>query len=144
MRIRLSDEDRERLGVGEEWISFHTDKLMMRDAEALETAGYDVDEFLEDIRGRPVLRNGEPVMVPDVDEDDNEILDGNGQPTLVPKIRRSTRALRALAWLALRSANVQVPYDEFDCNLVGIAFAGDDEDGPGKDQPATTGQPSGT
>lgn len=118
MRYRLSDEDRERLGLKQEWVEFSADGLMMTEAEELENAGYDPEDFLDDVRGRPVVdADGSPVMVPVLDDDGNPVLDADGQPEMAQKRRYPLRQARAAAWIALRRAGVKVPYREFDFNI---------------------------
>lgn len=124
MRIRLSDEDRERLGITEEWLAFQLDRLMMSEAEELDNGGYDPDDLAEDLAGQIVYgADGEPVMIP--------VPGSDGQ--LVEKRRRPARVWRAVVWIAIRNAGVQVPYVGFDFNLRGIEYAADPDEEPGKD-----------
>lgn len=131
MRIRLSDEDRDRLGIKDEWITFALDRMMIDDAEEMDDAGYDPDEFAEDLTGHVVFRDGQPVMVPEVGVDGQPVLDGDGQPQLTEKRKRPARAMRAVVWLAARNVGVDVPYRGFTFNLRGVEYAGDEEE-PGK------------
>lgn len=137
----MSEADRKALGVEHEWLTFDSARLMMTDAEALEAGGYDVDEFLEDLRGRPAMRAGEPVMVPVVDDAGDPVLE-DGRPKLTQQFKRPVRAIRAAAWLALRAAGAKVPYADFDCDLIAMDYGTGEEDEPGKDQPDTTDPPS--
>lgn len=92
MRIRLSDEDRARLGIESEWIEFDLDQLMSDEAEQMEAAGYFLDDFLTELR-------------PATD----------GQ-------RRPVRALRTAVWMAARRSGCTVPWAEFNYSLVGTQF----------------------
>lgn len=137
MRIRLADEDRQRLGLDDEWIVFSLDRLMQVEAEALDDAGYDPEDFLEDLRGYPVLRDGQPVMVPLLDDSGEPAVDDDGQPKLVEKRRRRPRSTRAMVWLALRRAGVTVPLVDLDFDRGGIEYAQDEDGTPeGKDDEA--------
>lgn len=132
-RIRLSDEDRERLGLKQEWIeSFDVERFMLADAELLEANGYDPDEFMDDLQGQPVVRDGQPVMVAEFDSDGNEVL-VDGKPKMHQKVKRSFRLRRALVWLAVRKAGLTVSFDDFDFQIVGVRhdFSGDPPEGKG-------------
>lgn len=132
MRIRLADEDRERLGIEQEWIeAFSPTRFMLADAEALEDAGYDPDEFLEDLGGRPIIRDGEPVMDPELDDDGNQVL-VDGKPKLVERRRIATRTRRALLWLAVRRAGSKVSFADFDIQLNELRYEAEDEAPAGK------------
>lgn len=120
-QIRLSDEDRKRIGLEQEWIEgFELSKLMVGDGEALEAAGYDPDEFLEDLRGHPVFRAGEPVMVDD------------GAGGKVQRRQVSYRAARAAMWLAVRQAGLKIPFADFDYQLQGVQYGEATEEPAGK------------
>lgn len=141
MRIRLADEDRERLGLEQEWIEgFSATRFMMADAEALEVGGYDPDEFLEDLAGRPVVRGGEPVMEPELDGDGSQVL-VDGKPKMIQARRVSARTRRAIVWLAVRRAGSTVPFSEFDVQVNGIRYEKDDEDQVGKEPAAAPVSP---
>jgi len=122
-RVRLSDEDRERIGLEQEWIDWISlDAFMVTDAMALDEAGYGADRFAEEIRGIPLYRDGEPVMV----EDD----DG----TKVQQVSIPARAMRAAIWLAARRTGWTGPLSDFDFRINGITFQADEEPagkGPG-------------
>jgi hypothetical protein len=121
-RIRLSDEDRARIGLDQEWIEgFDLSTFMVSDAEALEDAGYQPDQFLEDLRGVPMVLDGQPVMV-----DDGE--GGQRQRRRIP-----ARALRASMWLCVRRAGLDVPYVGFDYQVNAVRY---EQEPAGKD-PAT-------
>jgi hypothetical protein len=118
LRFKLSEEDRERLGLPE-WVDFDFDKLLMTEAEALESAGYNTDEFLDDLRGYEVYdKQGNPVMVPVVD-DDGPVLE-DGKPKMVPKIRFPIRMHKAAVWIGARRVGCTVPYRDFDFDLSGL------------------------
>lgn len=137
---RLSDEDRERLGIKDEWISFDPSRLMFSEAEALEDSGYDTDQLLEDLRGYEVVdKTGSPVMVPVIDDDGNPALNEDGTPQRVPKMRFPTRGIRAAIWLAARRAGCDVPFSEFDIDMAGVRF---ELELPGKDPELDPASPS--
>lgn len=140
MRIRLSDEDRGRLGLKQEWVSFTLDSFMQTEAEALDDAGYDPDDFVEDLRGYPVLKDGQQVMVAVLDSDGQQVVDEDtGQPKTTAKRRRPPRATRALVWLAYRRAGEDLAYD-FDFDRTGIDYAPDEsEENEGKDEAPASG-----
>lgn len=136
MRIRLAEEDRERLGLGEDWLVFTLDRLMQAEAEALDDAGYDPEDFIEDLRGYPIMRDGQPVMVPLLDNSGQPAVE-DGAPKLIEKKRRPPRATRAMVWLALRRAGVTVPIVGLDFDRGGIEYAPDEDETPeGKDDEA--------
>lgn len=120
MRFRLTDDDRQRLGVEQEWVEIDLSRLMMLEAEELEEAGYDADEFLEELRGEPVFRRGEPVMVDVLDEKDQPVIGADGKPEQRPMLRNTTRSIRAAVWIALRRAGTNVPFATFDFDMTGL------------------------
>lgn len=135
-QIRLSDEDRARLGLDKEWIeAFDIERFTMADAELLEAHGYDTDEFLEDLGGHPVVRDGQAVMVPVLDAAGAPVL-VNGRPEMRPKVNRPTRARRALVWLAVRNAGSPVPLAEFNFQVLGVQYDASKDPPTGKG-PAT-------
>lgn len=121
MRYRFSDADRERLGITEEWTEFDPSRLMFDEAMSLEAAGYDVEDFLDDIRGHEVLDDkGEPVMVSLVDDDGSPVLDDEGQPKKVPARRVPLRARGAAMWTAARRGGSKVSFADFTFDMAGI------------------------
>lgn len=135
-QIRLSDEDREHLGIEQEWIeAFDIERFTMADAELLEAHGYDSDEFMEDLGGRPVIRDGQPVLEPVLDAAGDPVM-LDGKPKLREKVTRPPRLRRALVWLAVRKAGSQVPFDGFDFHVLGVQYDRSGDPPPGK-APAT-------
>jgi hypothetical protein len=138
-RYKLSDEDRERLGLPE-WIDFDYSKLLMTEAEALESAGYETDQFIEDLAGYEVVdKAGNPVMVAVLEEDGSPSLDGDGKPMETVKLRFPIRAHRAAVWIAARRVGCTVSYDDFDFDLAKIKS---EMTLPGKDPEPDPASPS--
>lgn len=137
MRIRLSDEDRERLGLEQEWLSISASRLSVTEADALWDAGYAYDDFLEELQGTPVLDGkGKPVMTPVLGDDGTPVLE-DGKPKKVQQRRRRPRAWKAFVWLATRRVGCDVGFAEFDFDLNSLRL--DDGDEPvGKDPSAAT------
>lgn len=116
MRYRFSDADRERLGMTEEWVEFDVGQLMLDEAVALEESGYDVDEFLDDIRGYPVSRKGKPVMVDVLDDDGQPVIE-DGKPKKIQKRRVPLKAMGAAMWIAARRVGSTVAFEDFTFNI---------------------------
>lgn len=126
MRYRLSDADRERLGLAEEWVSFDPTQIMMSEAEGLEDAGYEVDQFLDDLQGREVYdRQNNPVLVPVLEEDGSQAVDAAGEPVTQVKRRFVMKALRAAVWIGLRRNGCDVAFDGFDFDITGVRIQAD-------------------
>jgi hypothetical protein len=122
VRIRLGKEDRERLGAPE-WLEWPPRGLFQVEAELLqETLEVEPDEYVQWVRGTPVLDNdGEPV------EEDG-----------VVKRHYPAKALRFRVWQALRRAGVNVPFASVDFDRADLEFDGDDPEPaaePGKADP---------
>jgi len=115
VRLKLSDEDRERLGAPE-WIEYDPTRLMLDEAIAIQDhTGYGPDELGDALRGTPVVRHGEPVMGP-----------GGRQ-----RMRRDLRAWQSVVWVALHRAGVQVALPDLTFDLIGLDVGGDEEPGKG-------------
>lgn len=124
MRYRLTDPDRERLGITDEWVEFDLTSLRALEAEALEDNGYEADQFIDDLIGYEQYDDQGQVITRTVDGDD-------GEPTEVALRRRPAKALRAAVWLAARRGGATVALAGFDYDLVGMIREADT--GAGKD-----------
>jgi hypothetical protein len=134
LRYQLSEQDRERLGLPE-WMEFDPTKLLMSEAEALEDTGYNTDEFLDDLAGYEVYdRQGNQVMVAELEEDGSPALDEDGHPRMRPKIRFRVRAHKAAVWMAARRAGCGLSFGEFDFDLSGMRTKLDTGKEPGSGQ----------
>lgn len=138
MRIRLSDEDRERLGLEQEWVeAVDVARISTVDGELLDDHGYPAEIFLEELAGTPLVRDGKTVMVPALDDDDQPVL-VDGKPKLRPRMTRPLRVRRALVWLALRRAGAQMPFDGFSFSLTGMETDSSGDPPVGKDPTAAS------
>lgn len=127
IRIRLSDEDRARLGCPE-WLMYDPMKLRAREAAMLaKTTGYDPIRLGEGIQGKPLL-------------------DGAGKPVLDEageQVRtRDWDAWLALVWLCCVKAGCAVPFNDFDFELGSVSLETDAEDTPAGEEDAL-GTPEG-
>jgi hypothetical protein len=117
LEFALADADCDRLGIPCGPLKFSLDDIGLLDLEQLEDAGYGFDQLAEDLRGRPVLRAGAPVLGED------------GKPlTRVP-----FKAMRAALWIAVRQLGSKVRYDDFDVSLTSMQAAPEGESDQGKD-----------
>lgn len=142
MRIRLSEEDAQRLGCPRD-LEFDPEKIMGRELIAMEEeVGWDVDRLEESLQG-DYLKNalGEPVF--ETDANGKVVLDGGGKPMRARGLKIAT--VIVITWLAARRAGCKVPYADFDFAVTGAEF---DAEEPGKapEAPAsptntTTGKP---
>lgn len=93
MKIRLSDEERDRYGCPEE-LDCSIDSFPVREAEALEEAT-GMEPF-EALKAMMIVREPHP-------DDDTKI-----------RWRYTPRGVRLLIWLGLWRAGITVPFDELD------------------------------
>lgn len=100
MKIRLSDEDRERLGAPEE-LDCSLASLPVREAEALEDA--------TGIEPLDAIRLMSPKSEPHPTD-----------PGLI-RIRLTPKGARLLVWLGLHRAGVSVPFDELTFDYLDFA-----------------------
>jgi len=140
VRFLLSDADRKRLGVDTEWVELHpADGIRILEAEELDEAGYDPDAFLEELVGTPMFKDGEPVMVDVLDENDQPVVE-DGEPVRVQQKITKLRAIRAAVWIAVRRGGVKAPFADFDFDITRLRTdAGEPE---GKDTAETPDPPS--
>lgn len=94
MRVQLSEEDREKYGAPE-WIEFTLGQWGLKLVDDLEQ---EVGWTLEDLENGLFRKDKDDVS--------------NPRP----------KALAALAWLALRSVKVRIPWDDFDVSALGLKF----------------------
>jgi hypothetical protein len=137
MRIRLTEEDAERLGVARD-LEFDSDKLMGRELIALEDeVGWTVDSLEANLQGEYLTNAiGEPVW--ETDDRGKVVLDGGGKPMRARGLKAAT--ILVITWLAARRAGCTVPYAEFDFAVTGAEF---DTEEPGK-APASPASPTST
>lgn len=134
MRIRLSDADRERMGIEPEWLDCDTDKMTVVELEHLQLApaphGVDPVEAIRLFEGWvPKQADGTPRR------------DESGRAVVVTNIR----GWRIRTWCAVRRAGVTVPYEDFDFDFFGQQRETQavDLDDEGKDEAPTTSDDSG-
>jgi hypothetical protein len=139
MKIRLSEEDAERLGCPRD-LEFDFEKLMGRELMALEEqVGWSFDEFAQKMQGEP-LKNalGEPVW--ETDDKGKVVLDAGGKPMRARGLRIAQ--LMVMTWLCVFRTNPDVTWKGFDFNVVGTEFV--DEEEPGKGGTTSAASPKNT
>lgn len=125
MKFRLSEEDAERLDCPRD-VEFDSNKLMGREAIALDKMGWPLDR-LGDLAGTPVV---------DADGKPKYQLDAAGHPVLVdgqPLQMHvfNPEAALVMIWIAVRRATGRaIDWDTFDINLVAAMESVDES--PGK------------
>ncbi len=136
MRITLSEEDAQRLGVPRE-MNFREDRIMGSELIALEEqVGWDVERLDQALIGEPVTNAiGQPVWV--LDDKDKPVLDDKGKPRQQRAMK--VRTLMVLAWMCARRANPAIAWDGFDINVLATEFVPEPE---GK-APSPTGTTTG-
>lgn len=126
MRYLLSEGDRKRLGLSDDWVDFDPSRIMMSEAEGLEDAGYEVDQFLDDLQGREVYdRQNNPVLVAVLEDDGTPAVDDTGAPVMHTKRRYVFKAIRAAVWIAVRRTGCTVAFDEFDFDMTSLQIKAD-------------------
>lgn len=137
MRIRLSEEDAERLGCPRD-IEFDYDKVMGRELIAMEEqAGWDIHRLEQGLEGEYLTNAlGEPIW--ETDSKGKVVLDGGGKPMRARGLKMAT--VMVVTWLAVRRAGSTVSYADFDFDVTGAEF---DPEEPGK-APPTPASPTTT
>lgn len=116
MLIRLSDEDRKRYGIEDEWIGFDIFPITVKQAIALQDAGFHEPEEL-------------------VDAWNAQFSDSDGEK---PRVKLDFRVWEARVWLAVTKAGVAVSMADFDFDMTNARIAADlPEATEGKDDPST-------
>jgi hypothetical protein len=123
-RIKLADEDRERYGAPE-WLPFQYGRWGLKVVDALEQ---EVGWTVEDL-GNAMSR---------------KFLDDDGQQVVedgVELFRPRPMAVAAVAWMALLSNGIRVPWAEFDIARPTVEWADDAGKAP-EDQDSATSSTS--
>jgi len=134
MRITLSEEDAQRLGVPRE-LEFREDRVMGSELIALEEqVGWDVDKLDQALNGEPATNAlGEPLWA--LDDKGKPVLDDKGKP--VQQRVMKVRTLMVLAWMCVRRTNPAVTWDGFDINIIATELSPGTE-GKAPSPPGTT------
>jgi hypothetical protein len=115
--MRLGEDDRKRLGCPE-WLDLDLSKLMIDDAIALEEdAGIGPVEYKTLIAGKPVFEDGQPVLRP------------NGSQLR----KHAAKTFKAVVWLALKRADIHVPWAELTFDFEQFETRSDENDAGGDD-----------
>jgi hypothetical protein len=135
MRITLTEKDAERIGCPRV-VEFDDGRIMTREAIAIQrSTGYTLEGLGRGLSGLPVKdRDGNIQYV--TGEDGNEIVDEFGHRKVLREV--DIEALLVAAWIAVRRAGVQVPWDDFDLDLLGTQFGDDEVVDEGKAPPSET------
>ncbi len=125
MRIRLSEEDAERLGCPRD-IEFDQNKVMGRELIAMEEqAGWDIHRLEAGLEGEYLTNAlGEPIWEM---ENGKVVLDGGGKPMRARGLKMAT--VMVITWLAVRRAGSTVAYKDFDFDVTSAEFEPEE---PGK------------
>lgn len=124
IRIRLGDDDRERLGITQEWLEFDVKRLMAREAALLHRkSGFDPESLLAGLAGKQKVDRdtGEKLTREVVDPDTGEV-------KVEPVIVVDMDAVIALGWMAAVRAGFAIPYEKFDFDLFSYAMEDVDDE----------------
>lgn len=118
MKITLSAADADRLGCPRE-VEFDEGRLMAREAVAIQAqTGWRLEKLHRELNGKPVTDDeGNPVYL--LDDMGFPELDEQGKQIQLRDI--NVEALLIAAWIAVRR-EVNIPYSEFDIDLLGSQF----------------------
>lgn len=112
MLIRLGEEDRKRLECPE-WLSWDAGQFMIDEAIALEEqSGMGPDDYRALVAGKPIFEDGQPVIRPD------------GRQAR----KQSPKVLKVVVWMALRRADIHVPWADLTFNLLQYETRTDESD----------------
>ena len=141
MRIQLSEQDRKRFDITEEWLEFDLLRMRVRDSIFLQSIGYpNRDDWSEALLGRQLIENG--AFVYEYDEHGQKKLDSDGLP-VVKQGPYEQLAWDALIWLCLRSHGVTVAWEDLEYDERGLQVRYDDEaQGKATPSPMETSQTS--
>lgn len=144
--ITLSAEDAERYGAPAEGFAFSYSRFGLRAIDVMESQirddegnPYTMESLSNDLRRPLIGRDGKPVMVPELDDDDEPILE-NGEPRLTEAVSPRPRGLAVLVWLALWCIGIRVRWDDFEVQQVGLKIDWADRDETGKAEGPPTNQ----
>jgi hypothetical protein len=126
VRIRLGDEDREKLGCPE-WLPFDLSRLGLVEAEEMDRHGLLIDSFggwVQLVQGDPLIgADGKPVTAVTADG------------ATVTRYRVRPLVQRAIVWAALRRAGKDLPFDGFDIDASKVEFGPDEDLGKDEEPP---------
>lgn len=135
MRIRLSEEDAERLDCPRE-VEFDEERLTGREAIALKKlTGWTFERFAQALGGGERAVDDDGNVIWELDETGAPVADEAGNK--VPLRTIDPEALLVAIWLAVRRTAGDRPWKDFDVNLIGTEFP-DDEVDEGKAEAPTT------
>lgn len=138
--IELAPEDREKYGAPER-IPFIYGRWGLKAIDALEAQvievpvgedkprGWTVEDLHNGMRRRLRDADGNVVQEPELDDEGNQVLDGEGKPKMRDAISSSQLAIAAVVWLALWSDGIRVPWRDFDVSPTGLHIQWGDEEG---------------
>lgn len=135
MKITLTEEDAARIGCPRV-VEFDDNRIMTREAIAIQkTTGYSLEGLGRGLTGVPV-KDADGNLRYRTDDEGNEVRDEFGHRTVLREI--DIEALLVAAWIAVRRSGVQVPWDDFDLDLLGTEFGDAEVVDEGKALPSET------
>lgn len=144
--IELAPEDREKYGAPER-IPFAYGRWGLKAMDALEAQvievpvgedeprGWTIEDLDNGMRRKKRDTDGNIVQVPELDDDDNPLLDGDGNPKLRDAIDPSNTAIAAIVWLSMWCAGIKVRWQDFDIVPLGLHIQWTDDEGKAQDPP---------
>jgi hypothetical protein len=135
MKITLTEQDAQRMGCPRV-IEFDDDRIMAREAVLIQkTTGWSIEGLGRGLTGMPVKDDAGNLQYV-TDESGEEIRDEFGHRTVLREVQ--VEALLAAAWIAARRAGVNVPWEDFDLDLLATQWGDAEVVDEGKAQPSAT------
>lgn len=127
MYVLLGEEDRKRLGLGDDPLPVSLGSVRMREAIDLQVqTGWTIEKLEAAVRGK-VVRDADGQPVYEIDDDGEYLKDEHNKR--VPKRETDITALLPLVWFAVRRAGYDVRYDDFDFEVTAVEIL---DEPPGK------------
>jgi len=141
VRIQLSEQDRKRFDITEEWLEFDLLRMRVKDSIFLQSVGYpNREDWSQALRGRQIIENG--AFVYEYDADGQKKIGDDGL-LVVKRGPYEQLAWDALIWLCLRSHGVTVAWEDLEYDERGLQVRYDDEaQGKATPSPMETSQTS--
>jgi len=125
MKVRLSEADRARYGIAEEWLDFDPLYIRNKDTIFLQGIGYpNREDWSQALQGRP-LTNPDGSYIYEYDDEGQKKIGDDGM-LVVRRGPHEELAWNALVWMCLRSHGVTVEWEDLEYSERGLQTRSDE------------------